>query len=576
MTTDYRAPLDTSLFILQKVIGWERLFGLPEYKHVDADTARSVLAEGARFAEGVLAPLNRAGDEQGSHLTDAGVRTPRGFPEAFAAFAEGGWPGLDMPEQFGGQNLPLLLQVAFAEMVNGACVSFGMLPIMLRAGARLVLEYGSADLVQRVVPGLVRGEFGATICITEAQAGSDVGRIRTRAVPETEHRYRVSGGKIFISYGDHDLTEQIIHLVLARTPDAAPGTRGLSLFLVPKLNWETGAGNGVTVSRVEKKMGLKASPTCVLDLDNAAGWRIGPEGQGLRCMFTMVNLMRLEVSIQGVALAEAATAAALDYARERPQGGAPDSGPVPIIEHADVRRMLLIMRTRTDAMRALVFETAMNLDLARSAADSAERERAAQLAEFLLPVCKTCGSEAAFQVASMAVQVLGGHGYMCEAGVEQYLRDSRVMSIYEGTSGIQSLDLLLRKVLRDEGVRYRRFIERVETDLERLQSNARAARLAVALRHAVEMLNRCTRDLTGASRRDAEAAASDYMQLVGLTAGAWMWLRMAAAADDDANFSYAEFYMRWLLPQAALHASRIGEGADLIDTPFSTTGVAHT
>ncbi|MFT7460344.1 MAG: alkylation response protein AidB-like acyl-CoA dehydrogenase, partial [Planctomycetota bacterium] len=303
---NYSPPLKESLFLLNEVIDWQQLFDLPAFAHVDSELARAVLSEGAKFTTEVIEPLNKSGDEQGSTLIDGKVLTPSGFKEAYRLFAEGGWAALDLPEQYGGQELPLTVQLAFADMLNGACLSFSMLPIMLRAAACLLIEHAESELVDRIVPKLASGEWGATICITEPQAGSDVGRLRTRAVPQEDGTYQITGNKIFISYGDHDLTHQIIHMVLARTPDSPAGTQGISLFIVPKLDFDSGKLNAVSVSRLEKKMGLKASPTCALDFDEAVAYRIGPEHRGLQCMFTMVNLMRLEVSIQGPAVASAA------------------------------------------------------------------------------------------------------------------------------------------------------------------------------------------------------------------------------------------------------------------------------
>ena len=573
--SSYSPPLDEVLFLLDHVMDWRQLFARPEFSHGDAELARAALTEGARFAATILAPLNPIGDEQGCRLEQGRVRLAPEFLAAYKDFTAAGWPGLDMPELMGGQDLPLSVQVAFAEMVNGACVAFGMLVVALRAGGRLLCEHAEPELAELIVPRLVSGEWSATICITEAHAGSDVGRLRTRALRRDDGRYELSGNKIFISFGDHDLTGQIIHLILARTPDAPPGTAGISLFAVPARNVEDGGSNGVSVSRLEKKMGLKGSPTCVLDLDRAVGWRIGPEYQGLKCMFTMVNLMRLEVAVQGVALAHAATAKALRYAAERPQGGPADQAPVNIGRHADVRRMLLIMQSRTGALRAMVFEAARQLDLSRAAETEPERKAAGMLAEFLLPVCKTCAAEGAFEIASLAVQVFGGHGYIADAGVEQYVRDSRIMAIYEGTSGIQSLDLLTRKVLKDGGARYRLFTAAVQRDLQRREGHPRCRDLLAPVREVLQRLEACTSWLQGRATvapRDVEAAATDYLQLVGLAAGAWMWLRMAAATASDSEADrqrrhLARFFMHWLLPQAAVHETRIRQGSGLIDNP---------
>lgn len=570
MNNSYTAPLDDSLFILEQVIEWEKLFDLPAYRHVDSNLARAVLTEGAKFCEQVLGPVNAVGDEQGSVLQEGKVKTPDGFREAYREFTSAGWPGLDMPEEFGGQQLPLTVQVAFAEMMNGACLSFAMLPLMLRAGSRLLIDYAGEELKQRVVPRLVSGEWGATICITEAQAGSDVGRIKTLARPQADGSYRLTGTKIFITYADHDLTGQIVHLVLARTPDAPPGTRGISLFLVPKQMFDSGQANGIRVERLEKKMGLKASPTCVMRLENATGYRIGEQNRGLNALFTMVNLMRLEVSVQGPAIGAAATAKALEYARERPQGGPPDAGAVRIMEHADVRRMLLIMHCRNMAMRALVFEAASNLDIAHNGTDEHERRRALQLAEYLLPVCKACGSEAGFEVASLAVQVFGGHGYITESGVEQYVRDVRVAAIYEGTNGIQALDLVTRKLLRDQGARFRILADRITATLAEAGAADSVEQIRQATQAGLAVLERATQylmQLAGEGRQcNIEFIAKDYCLLTGLVAGAWMWLRIAhAGAGDDrddllSHGNCARFYAEYLMPEMHTLAHRINTG----------------
>ncbi len=571
MNSEYSPALADSLFLLDKVLDWKQLFALPEFAHVDAELATAVLSEGARFVSEVIAPINVPGDEQGSVLSAGSVTTPAGFRDAYTKFAAAGWAGLDLPEKYGGQNLPLTVQVAFAEMLNGACLSFSMLPIMLRAASWLLIEHGSQELVERIVPRLASGCWSATICITEAQAGSDVGRIRTRAILQDDGSYRLTGTKIFISYGDHDFTEQIIHMVLARTPGAPPGTQGISLFVVPKLQFDSPARNGVSVSHVEKKMGLKASPTCVLELEEAVGYRVGAEHCGLKCMFTMVNLMRLEVSIQGPAVAGAATQKALKYAAERRQGGRADGAPVAIIEHADVRRMLFLMRSRTEAMRALVYETALNLDLARAARTDEERVHARRLAEFLLPVCKACGSETGFEVANLAIQVFGGYGYVTDSGVEQHVRDVRVAAIYEGSNGIQALDLVMRKVLKDGGGRFRLFATRIQRDLDRCKNRRDVAVVHAAVAGGLEALAQSTQYLLDCfgndRRRDIEAAASDYLRLAGVIGGGWMCLRMAAETDAGmVKSGLAQFYAQNVMSEVPALMKNIYAGAEVLDS----------
>ncbi len=571
----YQPPLEDLSFVLHDVLRIDGLAG------VDGELIDAVLEGAGRFAVDVLAPINASGDEEGSRLVDGRVVTPAGFRAAYRKFVEGGWLALDLPREIGGQGLPVVLQTAVAEMCDGACVAFGMLPLMQRAGARLLMAHGSPELVDTFAQPLAAGEWTATICISEPQAGSDVGRVRTRAEPNPDGGYLITGTKIFISFGDHDLTEQIIHLVLARVAGAAPGTKGLSLFVVPRLmvagDGTLGGTNAVSVARVEKKMGLKASPTCVLDFDGAAGFLVGEEGGGMQAMFTMINTMRLGVAVQGVAVAGAATAAALAYAGERPQGGPPASEPVAIIEHADVRRMLLTMRARTEAMRALTLETALNIDLARDQTE--EGADAQSLATWLLPVCKTRAAETGFEVANLGVQVLGGQGYIRDAGMEQYVRDSRVQSIYEGTSGIQALDLVTRKLRTGDGRLFELFAGRVRATLKTHGGDSGLALLHGALNGALEILERSTADMIrylGHSPRDAEAAATPYLQLVGLVAEGWMWLRMAAAARDDTPFhatkrAAARFHAEHILVDAAAHARRIEAGAEAIDAVDSET-----
>jgi alkylation response protein AidB-like acyl-CoA dehydrogenase len=500
------------------------------------------------------------------------VVTPAAFKPVHRAYIDGGWLGLDLPRECGGQGLPWSVQTAFSEMVSGACVAFGMLPINCRAAAWLLHEYADPELAQRVLGDLMDGSATATIAISEAQAGSDVGRIVTRAEQGPHGDYRVSGSKIFISYGDHDLSAQNLHMTLARTVDAPPGPGGLSLFMVPAITFDSGERNGVSVSRVERKMGLKGSPTCVLDLDAAVAYRLGEEHQGLKAMFTMMNIMRLEVAVQGVAIAGAATHAALRYALERPQGGDARFDATPIVEHADVRRMLLCMRARTEAMRALVYQTAMLLDCARAGEEGSDRKRALHLAEFLLPVCKACAADTAFEVANLAVQVFGGHGYVADAGVEQYVRDARVLSIYEGTNGIQALDLVTRKLVRDGGKRYRLLSAAIRGDLERY-SDLRELSIHGAVVTGLAELDELSEHLLGAADEQAfkvRALALDYLQLVGLVAGAWMWLRMAAAAAGDSiahrqKRAGAAFYATWIMTEAATRTARIRGDAAVVE-----------
>jgi alkylation response protein AidB-like acyl-CoA dehydrogenase len=569
----YRAPLADLEFLLRDVLHIQELFRLPDFQHADRDIVHGVLTEGARFAEQQLATANAIGDLEGATLKDGRVRLPAAFHAAWTALRRDGWLGLDLPQAHGGQGLPRLLQAAFAEMANGACVSFCMLPLMSRAGARLLLAHGEPDLIERFVPGLVTGDIAATICISEPQAGSDVARVRARAAPAGDGTYRLTGNKTWISYGDHELTPQIAHMVLARTPGAPPGTRGLSLFLVPKIcGADPGDVNGVQLVSLEYKMGLRASPTCVLDFGDALAWPVGPEGRGLQCLFTMVNTMRLEVAVQGVAIAGAATTAAARYATERRQGGPADQPPLPIVRHPDVRRMLLTMHARTEGLRGLTLEAARQLDIAEHHTDPACRRNADALASWLLPICKACATDAATEVSNLSLQVHGGYGYVRDTGVEQYVRDARVGSIYEGTNGIQALDLVSRRLVGDDGERLALFCACVRTDLAAHSGEPGIAIIHAALSAALDTLARCAAHLLQPvlNERDRAAAATPFLQLAGLVGSGWMWLRMAAAATGDTvqhqhKRSTAAFFAEQLMPQADWLQQQILAGAASLD-----------
>ncbi len=552
--TGSQTALDETFFLLDSVCHWQTLFAFPRYAHADAATVQAILRAGHTFAEDVLAPTNEAGDQLGAQLVSGRVQLPAGVKQAYRQFCADGWPGFDLPREFGGQDLPLLAQVTFAEQINRANVAYGMLPIMLRAGAHLLLEHGTPDLIARVVPRLTSGEWGATICISEPQAGSDVGRITTRATPQADGAFTINGTKSWISYGDHDLTTQAVHFVLARETNAPAGTRGLSLFLVPRLRFSDESQNGWSVLRIEQKLGLHGSPTCMLNFENARGYRIGLPQQGLRAMFTMVNLMRLEVAVQGVAVASIAADKAAHYATQRLQGGPPDAPPVAIATHPDIQRLLLGMQARVRPLRALVYHLAHLLDIARSDADPNARAEAQATADWWLPVCKTCAAETAFEVASDALQVAGGFGYTRDGGLEQHLRDARVMAVYEGTSGIQALDLVARKVRRDGGQRALKICTEMVLDACELN--------AAWLAPIAQQFERATQTVVAATEEAAAAIAWDYLKLAGLAGSAWMWARMLAARTyADPNHDYrarcGEFFKHYWVPQVQVHGARI-------------------
>jgi alkylation response protein AidB-like acyl-CoA dehydrogenase len=437
---------------------------------------------------------------------------------------------------------------------------------MARAGTHVLLRHASTALLKMYGPDLTSGRSTATICITEPGAGSDVGRIVTVAKPQANVRWRLDGTKIFISYGDHDLTEQINHFVLARTSPVSAGTRGLSLFLVPKLMDDGGAPrrNGVEVERIDHKMGMKGSPTCQLRFDGAEGMLIGEENRGLNALFTMINIMRLEVAIQGVGIAERATQAAVNYALNRRQGGRADAAPEVIANHPDVRRMLLTMRTETTAMRALVLEAALQLDIA-SVTVGDQAQRAGHLAEFLLPICKARAAETGNKVANLAVQVFGGHGYITDNGVEQDVRDSRILSIYEGTNGIQAIDMAFRKLRDEDGVRWQVFRDGVAAELARHPASPEKR----AVEDCLTRLERLVMELPQRARRSVEASASPLLELIGLTACGWMWLRMLRApASPEQSKQHARCARWWaeqLAPMASVLEARASASAGVID-----------
>jgi len=564
-------------FLLEQVFDLGGVLGRGPYEEIDSEVALTVLEQAGRFTAEVLGPLNVEGDNVTSRFIEGEVKTPPGFRTAYRRYCDDGWVGLDLPPEFGGQGLPLVVQAGVAEMVTGSCQAFSMLPLMGRAASRLLIGHADAALRDVVVPHLVSGEWTATICISEAQAGSDVGRITTRAVARGDGSYALTGTKIFITYGDHDLAPQIIHMVLARTPGAPAGTRGLSLFIVPKFtlgaDWNPGGRNPATVGNVEHKMGLKASPTCVLNLDGAQGFMIGGECEGLKTMFDMVNVMRLETGIQGVGVGGAATARALAYVAERMQGGNPTSPAVPLTTHADVRRMLYTMRARLEAMRAMMFETALQLDLAVTGESAEDRATAREQAQWLLPICKAFFTATGFEVANLAVQCLGGHGYVADAGVEQYVRDLRVSSIYEGTNGIQAFDLVIRKLINDEGRRYGEFIARIRADIDRTAGRDDVRAIRTALSEAVERIERVAsayRALDAEKRRGAEAGAAAFLALAGRVASGWMWLRMAAVATGASPLHHrkrelAAFYASYLMPETIALERQALPGAACVD-----------
>jgi alkylation response protein AidB-like acyl-CoA dehydrogenase len=540
----YQAPVEDILELLRSAAGLEDLIARGLLPGVDEDTIRAVIEEAGKFGAEVLEPLNAPGDRAGSKLIDGKVETPPGWKEAYERFAAGGWAGLQAPEEWGGQNLPAIVAAAAGEIWNAANLGFGLCPLLTQGAVDALEAKGSEDLKRLYLPRMVSGEWTGTMNLTEPQAGSDLAAIRTRAEKQPDGSYRLFGTKIFITYGDHEMTPNIVHLVLARLPGAPAGTRGISLFLVPKYlvnaDGSLGARNDVICAGLEHKLGIHASPTCVLkygEREGAVGYLVGEENRGLNVMFIMMNAARLAVGVQGVAVAERATQRATAYARERRQGrslAGNGEEMVTIIEHPDVRRTLATMRSLTQAARAICLVTAKETDVSRRAPDAAERGAAANRVALLTPVAKAFATDVGCEVASLGVQVHGGMGYIEEAGAAQHYRDARILPIYEGTNGIQAIDLVTRKLPLEGGRVIAGYVEELEETVRQVRASNRADFGAIGERlgQAVLALAEASRFM-GASLATRPAAAlagaAPYLRLFGLAAGC-RYLAMAALA----------------------------------------------
>jgi butyryl-CoA dehydrogenase len=542
----YRAPVADMAFTMRQVAGLDTAIADGLYGDLSADLVDSILEEAGRFANDVLAPLNRVGDAQGSRLENGSVTTPPGWKEAYKAWAEAGWNALPGTVDYGGQGLPALLNSGCIEMWNSAALAFGLCPLLTIGAIEALTAHASDELKQRYLAKMISGEWTATMNLTEPQAGSDLNAVRARAEPDGDGTYRITGSKIFITYGEHDLTDNIVHLVLARLPDAPPGTRGISLFLVPKF-LPDGARNDVRCHSIEEKLGIHASPTCTMvfgDDGGATGWLVGQENRGLNCMFTMMNNARLAVGLQGVAVAERAYQQALAYAKDRRQGrslrgGA--EGMAPIVEHPDVKRMLMTMKALTGAARAICYMTAAAIDRAHLSHDEAARKAANERASLLTPVAKAFSTDIGNEVASLGVQVHGGMGFVEETGAAQHLRDARILPIYEGTNGIQAIDLVMRKLPLAGGDTVRAQIASMRATAVDLVKDASSAfgLTAPRLREAIESLDRATsfmlKALSGNRQEDALAGATPYLRLFALAQGGAGLAKAALAANAAAK-----------------------------------------
>jgi alkylation response protein AidB-like acyl-CoA dehydrogenase len=589
---EYQAPLADMKFVLRELIDLDLLAQLPGFGEITSDVAGAVLEEAAKFAGGVLSPLNRSGDLEGARWQEGRVLTAAGWKQAYSRFAADGWSALSCPVEFGGQNLPRVLSALVEEMWNGANVAFALCPMLTRGAIDAIELRGSQAQRDLYLPKMVAGEWTGSMDLTEPQAGSDLSAVRTRAVPTGDGRYRVTGQKIFITYGEHDLTQNIVHMVLGRVAGAAEGVKGISLFLVPKFlvnsDGSLAARNDVHCVSIEHKLGIHASPTCVLAFGQDGGALaelVGEENRGLEYMFIMMNAARYSVGIEGVGIAERAYQTALAYARERIQGtgaGTRGGARVPIVRHPDVRRMLLLMKSQTEAMRALAGVVAVSLDAARlhPAADLRERHQA--IADLMIPVIKGWCTENSVDIASLGIQVHGGVGFVEETGAAQFLRDARITPIYEGTTGIQANDLIGRKLARDGGRAAQAVIDEMKSLLAELAAAPALSALAAAFADAVDALERAVRHVVENYGTDIQAVsvgAVPMLKLFGIVAGGWQLLRSAlishrrlaappASTDAgvDAGFYSAKimtarFYADHVLSQASGLAHSIVHGA---------------
>ncbi|MDP6141033.1 MAG: acyl-CoA dehydrogenase C-terminal domain-containing protein [Arenicellales bacterium] len=587
----YTAPLRDMRFVYHELFDAGDITALPGCEDATADLVDPVLDEAARLAENELFPLNHSGDRDGCRYQDGAVTTPAGFKAAYEQYAQGGWIGLACDPQYGGQGMPATLNVLLEEMACSANVSFATYIGLTRGAYRAIRAFASEALKDRYLPKMVSGEWSGTMCLTEPQCGTDLGLIRTRAEPAENDSYRISGTKIFITAGEHDLTTNIIHLVLARLPGAPAGIKGISLFLVPKFlpteDGEAGERNAVTCAGIEDKMGIKASATCVINLDGAMGWLVGEPHKGMRAMFTMMNEARLGVGIQGLGLGVSAYQAAVDYARERQQGRAlggtqyPEQPADPIMVHPDIRRMLLTMRAFTEGARALTTWVARQIDVRDHSEDPQARKEADDLVQLLTPLVKSYLSEVGHDAAQMAVQVYGGHGYIRDNGVEQYARDARIAMIYEGANGIQALDLVGRKLPAHTGRYLRRFFHPVQAWIDANTADQALQPFVLPLAKAFGRLQLATGQVAQAGLKDpneAGAASSEYLKLFALVALAFLWARMAKIAlakregDDsgfyDAKLMTARFFVERVLPQSgSLFATIMAGGNTMMSFP---------
>lgn len=584
----YRAPVKDTCYVLEHVVGLSKYADLKAFSNASPEMTETILNEAAKFVEKELQPLNQSGDEKGcTWNADNTVTTPPGFKHAFDQLVAGGWVALSGPEDMGGQGLPHVINTAVEEYIQGANLGFALYMGLTMGAVSSIMVKGSEELQRKYVPNMVAGKWGGTMNLTEPHAGTDLGLIRTKAVPQADGSYQLTGTKIFISAGEQDLTENIIHLVLAKTPDAPDNVKGISLFLVPKFmvndDGSLGARNAVTCGAIEHKMGLRGSATCVMNYDGATGYIVGEENKGLAAMFIMMNAARLGVGLQGLSVAEAAYQNAVHYAKDRRQGRAL-TGPQDLNEkadtlfvHPDVRRMLMEAKARIEGARALCLWGSLQVDLAQSAATEEERQMADDLISLLTPVIKGCTTDMGYQVATDMQQIFGGHGYIVETGMEQFVRDARIAMIYEGANGVQALDLVGRKLAMNGGRAIQAFFKLVAQEVAAGKADPKTADLAARLEKAngeLQMASMWLMQNAMANPNNGGAASYSYMNLLGIVSLGWLWLKMARAsaavlangtgdkAFHEAKLITARFYAERIMPDAGALRRKIETGAE--------------
>ena len=579
--SDYQAPVKDMLFAMRELAGLAEINELPGFEEATPDLVEAVLEEASQLAADVIAPINRVGDEQGARVEDGGVRVPAEFAAAYRQFAADGWSGISMSAEYGGQGLPYLVGLGVEEMIQSACLAWSLCPLLTQGAARAIEDHGDEALKSRMLEKMVSGEWTGTMNLTESHAGSDLSVVRSQAEPDGDG-YRITGQKIFITWGDHDMTENVIHLVLARLSNAPDGVKGLSLFAVPKIaigdDGSVGAANNVKTVSVEHKLGIHGSPTCVMAFEGAYGYLVGEENRGLACMFTMMNHARLGVGLEGVAISERSYQQALAYAKDRVQGRVPGSaGPVSILHHPDVRRMLMSMKAYIEAMRALAYVAGAQLDRAHNHPDESVRADAQARVELLTPIVKGWSTEMSQQLTSLGIQVHGGMGYVEETGAAQHLRDARITTIYEGTTGIQAIDLIGRKILRDKGAALMRLGEDIAATIADLDGQAeRLSPIRDALIAAAGDLQAASKWLFANVADDVHAPGAvsvNFLMLAGTLLGGWQMARAALVSaerldqgTDDPSFHEAKivtarFYAEQALPLTSAYLRAIESGS---------------